>query len=158
PTPALKYQLLPDARLTISDDAAPIYKQAIERFHQKLSKEHEALISAWGELPLNKLPTDEMRKVLAEYEDVYQFIDKAARCARCDWGLLRHDREKGVFYSVEKGEPDPLSDVQKMRGCATLLRLRARLEVAGGRPEKALTTLRTGFALSRHTGETETLI
>ena len=27
PTPTLRYQLLPDARLTISGDAAPLYKQ-----------------------------------------------------------------------------------------------------------------------------------
>jgi hypothetical protein len=158
PTPALRYQLLPDARLTIAGDAAPIYRQAIVLLEKSWSNEKSwQLLNSWDELPLDKLPKDEMRKVLAEFDNIYELLDKAARCDHCDWGLLRHLREKGVIYTLEKGETDPRPDIQRMVGCATLLRLRARLELASGRPEKALAVLRTGFAQARHTGETETL-
>src|SRR5205814_198924 len=113
PTPALKYQLLPDARMTIAADAAPIYRRALVLLEKTWSDEKKwQRLQSWAELPLEKLPVDEMRKVLGEFDPIYELLDKAARCERCDWGLLGHLRAKGVFVAVEKGEPDPRSDIE----------------------------------------------
>src|SRR5262249_36265446 len=72
------------------------------------------------------------------------------RCDHCDWGLRERLREKGIGAR--------LPEIQPMRECALLLRIKAHLELADGRPDKAVLTLRTGFALARHGGESETLI
>jgi hypothetical protein len=150
PTPALRYQLLPDARATISGDAAPIYREVTALLAKKLHNQNAPLFDAWYEMPLDRLPKDAVRKLLADYEDVYELLDKAARCDHCDWGLLERLREKGIGAL--------LPDIQPMRECAKLLAVRARFEIAEGRHDKAVLTLRNGFALARHTGDSHTLI
>jgi hypothetical protein len=151
PTPALRYQLLPDARVTISGDAAPSYRQALD-LTKKLSSNQKRwkLLVSWTDLPLDKLPKDEMRKVLAEYDNIYELLDRAARCDHCNWGLLQRLRERGIA-------PGELDDILQMSECVTLLMLRARLEIADNQFDKVLVTLRNGLALARHTGETEGL-
>jgi hypothetical protein len=150
PTPALRYQLLPDARVATSGNAADIYHQAIELLQKKLPIQESALGVSLREIPLQRLPKEQLRKELAEYDDVYELLDKAARCDHCDWGFRERLREKGIEAL--------LPELQPMRTCGMLLALKARLEMAEGHPNKALATLRTGSALARHTGETETLI
>src|SRR4051812_27854548 len=88
PTPALRYQLLPDARITIAGDAAPLYRQVIELLDKKDFKQNWSRLFDWAELPPDKLRIAEVRKVLAEYDDAFPLLDKAARCDRCDWGVL----------------------------------------------------------------------
>ncbi len=150
PTPALRYQLFPDARLTSSGDAAPLYKQVGELLDKKGFNKQTELFESWSKEPLDRLPKEEMRKELAEFDEVFDLLDKAARCDRCDWGLLDRLRAKGIGA--------PLPELQPLRTCALLLSVRARLEMAEGRFDKAAITLRNGFALARNTGEGDTLI
>jgi hypothetical protein len=102
------------------------------------------------EIPLHRLPKDQIRKELAPYADVFELLDKAARCDYCEWGIRERLRKSGIAAL--------LPELQPMRECATLLAIKARLEMAEGHSDKALATLRTGLALGRHTGNTETLI
>jgi len=151
PTPALKYQLLPDARVATSGNAADVYREVIEQLATKTSLTPKLeLFSGWAELPLKSLPKEDVRKELAPFDKVYELLDKGARCEHCDWGIRDRLREKGIAAL--------LPEIQPMRECATLLRVKAHLEIADGRFDKALGTLRTGFALARHVGESETLI
>jgi hypothetical protein len=152
PTPALRYQLLPDARIIVSGDAAPLYRQAAELVVKKRPyyRAVQEWLDAWDRLPVNKLPIDAMRKVLAEYDDVYALLDQAARCDRCDWHWLAQAREQNM--DVSNGE------LQVMREAAQVLVWRTRLEMAEGRLDKALVTLRNGLALARHVGESDMLI
>ena len=150
PTPALRYQLLPDARITISDDAAPLYKQVGELLDKKEFDKKVELFDNWSSLPVDQLPRDDVRKALADYAEAYVLLDKAARCERCDWGLPQILREKGIQAS--------LAEFQRLRTSARLLSLRARLQMADGELDKALATLGNGLALARHIGEHETLI
>src|ERR1700676_5304217 len=96
PTPALRYRLLPDARETISGDAVPIYRQAIELLKKTSYREKAKQFDDWLALPLDKLPRDEVRKTLAEYDGIYELLDKAARHEQCAWGFLGLVREKGI--------------------------------------------------------------
>jgi hypothetical protein len=150
PTPALRYQLLPDARLTISGDAAVVYKQIIDLLAKKPLGASSLVLSDLSQLPLNRLPKVELRKELAEHDEVFVLLDKAARCDRCDWGLLERLRQKGIGTL--------LPEIERMRYCAMLLEVKARLEMADGRLDQALIALRSGLALARNTGDAETLI
>ena len=87
PTPALRYQFLPDSRILVSGDAAPIYKQVIPIL-EKLDNQKKLQIHAWADMPLDQLPKEEVRKQLAELDEVFKLLDKAARCDHCEWGLL----------------------------------------------------------------------
>jgi hypothetical protein len=150
PTPALRYQLLPDARLTISGDAAFIYKQVIELLAKNpIAPNVVSSFSYLTEQPLNRLPREALRKELAPYDEVFALLDKAARCDHCDWRLRERLREKGIGTLFPEFQP--------MRIGALLLSVKARLELAEGRPDKALITLRSGFALARNIGDGDTL-
>jgi hypothetical protein len=150
PTPALRYQLLPDARVATSGNAADVYHQVIDLLAKKPLGSDAMTLYEWHELPLNRLPKDDVRKTLAFFDEVYDLLAKAARCDHCDWGVRERLREKGIGAL--------LPEVQPMRECALLLSLRARLEMAEGHNDQALATLRSGFALGRNIGEGETLI
>jgi hypothetical protein len=150
PTPALKYQLLPDARVMASGDAASVYQEVIELLNKTSVTPKAELFDGWAELSDGVLPKEKVRKELAPFDKVYELLDKAARREHCDWGVRQRLRDKGIGAQ--------LPELQPMRECGLLLALRARLETAEGHPDKALATLRTGFALARHVGEGETLI
>src|SRR5262249_53302240 len=77
-------------------------------------------------------------------------VDLAARREQCDWELT--ERFKKESFAML------LPDVQWFREVAILLSLRARLEIAEGKFDKALYTLQTGFALARHLTDTPILI
>jgi hypothetical protein len=150
PTPALRYQLLPDIRLTTTGNAADIYKQVAELLAKHVFNQDAELFDGWSKAPVERLPKEAMRKKLAEYDDVYELLDKAAGCEHCDWGIRDRLREKGIGAL--------LPEIQPMRNCALLLSVRVRWEMAEGRFDKAVNTLRTGFALAKHTGDSEVLI
>src|SRR6516225_2858591 len=71
PTPALRYQLLPDGRKTITGNAATFGHEVIDRVLSK-GYDKSQLFSAWSELPVEKLPREEARKELAEYNEVFE--------------------------------------------------------------------------------------
>jgi hypothetical protein len=150
PTPALRYQLLPDARLAVTGDAAAYYRQVIELLPRKPLAQEGALLSEWSDEPLSQFPTEEVQKALASYDEVFALLDKGARCDHCEWGVRERLRRDGIGAV--------LPELQPMRSCAGLLAVRARLELALGRPDRAINSLRNGFALARHVGECETLI
>jgi tetratricopeptide (TPR) repeat protein len=152
PTPALRYQLLPDDRQTTSDNAAAFYKQAIDVADKKGLAAAVQELDEYLRLPLHQFPKEEMRKFLAEveYTEIIELLDKGARCDHCDWGYRERLREQGINAL--------LPELQPLRNLVRLLAVKARLEMAEGQPSKALATLRTGLAMARHTGENETLI
>ena len=150
PTPALRYQLLPDARLATSGNAADIYHQVIELLATKPRIQEATLNGSLLEMPLNRLPKEQLRKELMVYNDVLPLLDKAARCDYCEWGIRERLRKDGIGTLIP--------EIQTMRECGLLLAVTARLEIAEGNSDKALATLRTGLAVARHTGQTDTLI
>ncbi len=155
PSPALKYRLLPDLRTQTAGNAVPLYEDAIaklkplKRDADELPKWRE-LFSQWAEMPVKELPRDEVRKALEPYKDIFDLIDKAARREFADWDLPARLRKGGLATL--------LPEVQFLREMATLLSVRARLEMADGNLSAALHTLQTGLALAKQTGEQPTLI
>ena len=66
----------------------------------------------------------------------------------CDWGL--DFRDEGLAL--------PLPEIHRVRDLARQLALRDRLEIRDGDLDKAVVSLRSGYALARHVGDGPTLI
>ena len=99
---------------------------------------------------MKDFPREEAGKFLKPCETVFQEVEAGARSEQCDWGLTEKLRKTGVSTL--------LPDVQEMRSIAVLLQLRIRYELAEGRTDKAIRTIRTGFALARHVAHQPSLI
>ena len=74
---------------------------------------------------------------------------RGARCESCDWEIPI--REKDPYTIL-------LPDLQTHRQSARILAPRARLQIAYGRYDEAVRTLRTGYALGRHVAQAPTLV
>jgi hypothetical protein len=150
PVPALKYRLLPEVRDLASGNAALFYQRAhspewIGSFRR--SKDYQK-IHDWLELPLSEMPRDKVNGLLPR--NALHEVDIGARRDHCDWQMLDRLRKDGIMML--------LPDIQMFREYGTLLALRARLEMAQGKFDKAAYTLQTGFALARHLDQAPTLI
>ncbi len=147
-SPALRYRLLPEMIEQTPGNAAELYKKAVPLL--KVSADDHKQFEDWEKLPPDQLPVAEVRRVLAAYQEGLDLIDRAARCEYCDWGLPERLRIGGVNTL--------LPEIQPMREAARLLAVRARAQIAEGQFGQAARTIRTGLALAKHVGDSETLI
>jgi len=152
PSPALKYQLLPDLRDTTPGNGALFYERALSpdwwsaASRQKIFQNET--IDRWLALPLDKLARPETAFImnLAALREV----DLAARHEYCNWELTDRLKAEGINLM--------LPDIQGFRSYATLLAVRSRLEMADGKLDKCVYTLQTGFKLGRDVANAPTLI
>ncbi len=148
PTPALRYQLLPELREM--NPGNPIqgyllcFMEQTNFYHDKTEVENR---EKWRTMPLKDLPLKELRGYGGAG---LRQADYAARLTTPDWQVLLKLRRDGIYTL--------LPDVQQMRLLATALKVRFRVEVAERRFDDALVTAKTLFALSRCLGEHPTLI
>ncbi len=149
PAEALKYQLLPEFLGRRPGNAAVLYNKIALYFTQQTNCKPDENVAKWLDVPLDQLPRDEVRAVLLKHRQVLEDLALAARTERCDWELPL--REGNPFAIL-------LPELQTMRELARLLALRTRLQIAEGKPDEALGTLRTGFAVARHVAEGPILI
>jgi hypothetical protein len=146
--PVLRYRLLPELLEQKPGNAADLYKKAVPLL--KLTADDYKQLDEWDKLPPDRLPVEEVRRLLAGYKEALDLIDQGARREYCDWGLAERLRMSGVNAL--------LPEIQPMREAARLLALRARVEIAEDRFDRAAHTLRTGLALAKHVGESGSLI
>jgi hypothetical protein len=150
PTPALKYQLLPELADQTPGNAVLLYYRAFSpewQSHRRDTKFSEKL-EKWQKMPLKDLPRKELQWL--ERSAMLKELDLGARREQCDWELTARARKEGISML--------LPDIQGFREFANLLVVRARLEMASGDFSKAVYTLQTGYTLSRHLGEAPLLI
>jgi hypothetical protein len=152
PSPALKCALLPEVRDTIPGNAVVHYRQAVKNMKQDLPPrgDWEPTVDQWLAAPLKDLPREEVGKFLKQCETTFREAEAGARSENCDWGLTERLRKMGISTL--------LPDVHEMRAVAVLLQLRIRYELATGHTDKAVGTLRVGFALARHVADQPSLI
>ncbi len=150
PSPALRYQLLPQVEDLAPGNRAQLYFRSFSpewdgwrRREGFLDQVDRAL-----QMPLKDLPRKDLDWIL----DSQQFheVDLAARREYLDWDYTRRLRQDGVSML--------LPDVQSFRITANVLALRARLEIADHHYDKALATLQTGYALGRDVGDAPLLV
>jgi hypothetical protein len=155
PHRALQFQLLPEVVEQTSGNAVTFYKKAEASFagaagNQEQQNEVQEQLSKYLQVSLKDLPRDEVRDFLKPYAQMFKEIEAGARCESCDWELTDGLRKQGVGAL--------LPGVHEVRGLARFLAVRARLELADGKPDQAIRTLRSGMALGRHVGDNPTII
>jgi hypothetical protein len=150
PVPSLKYQLLPELRDMQAGNAALLYQRAHapEWFGSFRRQPDYPKMVDWVGLPADRVPWNRVQALLPP--NALKEVDLAARREHCDWEMTDRVRKDGFSLL--------LPDFQGFREYATLLALRARLEMREKRLDKAVYTCQTGLALSRHSAEAPTLI
>jgi len=150
PVPALKYPLLPELSEQTPGNAVQLYYRAFspEWWTTVRKREVTEKIEKASEVPIADLKNSDLRWLL-DFKALRE-VDRAARRAYCDWELTERVKEDGISMLIP--------DIQAMREFALFLTVRARLEMAEGHLDRAVYTLRTGFALARHVGDGVTLI
>lgn len=145
PAAALTYPLLPRFTDLNPGNAVPLYMKVVAiSAEKKESAEFWEKVDRWLESPLDKLPKAEVREVIAAHGPMLKIVGQAAHREECNWQPpVREDRD--VFGIL-------LPEIQYLRSVGRLLALKARLEIANGKPTDALATLQTGYALARHAG------
>jgi hypothetical protein len=149
PQPALRYTLVPDLAELDPGNAATVY-------HRVLGGEVNFLmqpgvyqqVTAWRTTPAKDLPRAEVRSLLGGR--LLRELDLASRQSYCDWEFLNKLRHGG--FSTLLGE------IQKLRQIPEWLGARARLEMADGKPEEAIETIKTILALAHHLEEHPSVI
>lgn len=150
PTPALKIRLLPELRELRPGNAAVFYQRAHSPEWTGLLRRHpdvERWID-WLELPLGKVPFDRVESLLTG--PMLKELDVAARMENIDWQLTDRIRREGPELHIP--------DIQGFRSYFPLISLRTRLALYRGKLDEAAYSLQTSFAMSRHLGDTPTLI
>jgi hypothetical protein len=150
PSPALKYLLLPELMDQTPGNAALEYYRAFSPEwwgNIRQQKTWETIDSA-QHTPLRNFPRKDVGWL--QNNRMLEQVELAARREYVDWGMTERIRRDGFELL--------LPDVQSLRQIATLLAVRARLEIADGRYDKAVYTLQTGLALARHIGDGVLLI
>ena len=151
PQPMLKYRLLPsDAELT-PGDAAPIYLRLRHELPEEPWKAITEKFTAWSELPLSELPLAEAVRFIENWSTTLNQIRFGSRRADCNWNYTLPEQHLDAIEIL-------LPDAQAMRTWGRLLALKARVEIAQGKPEAAIATLETGLAFGRLVGEGPFLI
>ena len=151
PRPSLKFRLYPDRRDLTPGNAATLYYRAMASFVENpvlLKEIQEPYWSEWLETPLKKLPMDQVREKLAYARNLLHEVEVASRCKDCDWQI--EDRPEGIGLL--------LPEVQGFRNVAVVLAVRARYEIALGKWDDAVRSLRIGYTLGRRIGQGPTLI
>jgi hypothetical protein len=157
PRPALKYSFVTRFSERKPGNAAPFYYRAILAYTVDSaavdSKGHPSLdsrLDEWSRAPLKSFPRDEVRKVVGfrAFED----LREAASREECNWDWRLQDTEgPKSFYFL-------LDEVQRSRSLARWLAVKARLEIAEGRYDDAVETLRIGYQFARDIGKSQILI
>ncbi len=153
PDPALRYRLEPEFRSLRPGNAAVHYGRAVLILstirHRDLPAPNpansdwksDATIQTWTTAPLNSLPREKIKKLLAAARPALREIEEGVNRVSCEWGFTQ--QPLGGF----------LPEVQGLRPLVRLLVLQARLAIAEGRTADAVSSIRTGMTLSRHLGE-----
>jgi hypothetical protein len=142
--PALKYHLLPELHELEPGNAATTYYLAtLANSGLADSNTVFARFDEWSEMPLDKLPREEVRAALDLVKSALHFAHVGARRDHCAWGLtLKADG----FASL-------LPHLNPLRGVANCLVVQGRLQIAEHNYDGAIDTMQTSMAMAHHLNE-----
>ncbi len=105
-------------------------------------------VKEYLDMPVDKLPRKEVREILGKFGMVFKQIEYGAASEYCDWQIPLRKEGYGVI----------MPSLGKYRNIAKAMALQARLEIAEGRFDDAITTMKNALALSRHLAESPIII
>src|SRR5262245_48298843 len=148
PVPVLKYQLVPELAEMNPGNAVPAYLKCFAEqnnffFSKEMGEEREKILNN----PLSDIKPGSLKGYGGH---ALRQADYAARLEHCDWNLLPQMREQGYMLLIP--------EIQQIRTLASALAVRCRGQIADKDYDGAIYTLKTIFALARHTGEHPTII
>jgi hypothetical protein len=94
----------------------------------------------WTDMPLKDLPLKEVREKVGYFYSQLKELAVAGRKRDCDWEV--EGRPEGLALLIP--------EIQGYRGFARIVAVKARLEMAEGKLDQALDTLRSGLSLGRN--------
>ncbi|MEN6575075.1 MAG: hypothetical protein ABFD90_01940 [Phycisphaerales bacterium] len=134
-------RFLPKPEGLTTEDGAAFYKKAVQTLPANLDKDR---LDRWIKGPLNELPLDQAQVVLDQAKGCLDLVGQGARCKNCNWPPF-----------VAGMMPANLSEYRQV---CSLLRLKARVEIARSQYGEAIRTTGTGLAMAKHIGEAPTVI
>lgn len=137
PSPALRYELLPDFAGQMPGNAAPIYVVAFAILPQDAAAADR--LAALLSVPLDQLRTKDVAPLLKDYEGAFEQLRLAEQRDHCRWNLPYR----------EQGPRTQLPFLTSSRKLAVALAVRARYQISQRKYDDAIETLRSGFALAR---------
>jgi hypothetical protein len=145
PRPALKYQFVFPVGERRAANAALLYDRilaertvvfgASDKVWEELEK--------WSRAPLAELRDPETQKKIQRYQDVVKCLREAALSDSCDWQYIVPG--KMIYETL-------LPDAQQSRAFARILQPYVRLQMAEGKYDDAVDSLRSGYLLARNVG------
>ena len=155
PRPALKYELLPPLVERKPGNAAPFYYRSLMWLAMRtsdLDKEYLEHEEAWTTAPLDQLNREALRKWVGAHRRALEELKTATHREYCEWDWRIQDMRgpETIGFLLE--------EAQRARDLARVLAVKARLEMAEGKLDEALETLRQGYQLGRDVGQPPLLI
>jgi hypothetical protein len=156
PNPPLKYELMPGYWERRPGNAAPFYYRALlmqTQLPKESSKQYDEYQQQWTKGALNDASKAELRKWLSAYDaQVGEQLRTAVYRETCDFDHRVQDLDgmKAIAFL--------LPECQQVRSLARMLRVKARLDIADGRLDEAVETLRMGFQLVHDVGQQRFLV
>jgi hypothetical protein len=142
---AQKYRLLPTKEEQIDANAVDLYQKAIKSLPQDYQPKQ---FSDWRSLPPDQLPVKEVESALEKLKPTLDLLSQAARSNSCNW----------PFIKPGQAQQKLMDDLNKYRQFAFILDVQAKLQIAQGRYDQAVETLKTSNALANQLGNGPTLI
>jgi hypothetical protein len=159
PVPALKYELLPPPPQRTPGNGATNYYRAflhVQQVANAIPKEEREKVfqdyDNWFDKSLQEMPKEAMEKWVGYHRSAVWEMKAATYREECHFNLRVQDlRGLDTINFL-------LHDFQSSRDLGRVLKVKARLEVASGKLDDALETVRQGLQLGRDTAEPELLI
>lgn len=146
PANALQYTLFPDESLQREGNAAVLYERAVLGFRTIRGRDGNGLdmnhIEALRTASADEFPSAEVAQLLDQYAVVFEDIGRASLRRDCKWEYPFGENVNP--YGVL------LPELSDLRDIAMLLAVKARKEIVANDFDKALETMRIGFAMARH--------
>ena len=152
PDPPLKYQLTPAYSKLQPGNAATSYYRAVVLLPRAEKQQFGDEQSKWLDMALTEFPKEEARKWLGAYVSVVEELHTATVRESCDWN--HRPRELKGMATIAFLLPE----LQEARSLGRVLRVKARLEIAEGQFDQALSTITMGYRLAENTAQSPILI
>jgi hypothetical protein len=144
PVPALKYWLMPPLIDQTPGNASSIYLIAANLLNTPLDTE---LVDQWLARPLDEAMKDRTVPGLMR-QGVLDLLDEGSRRTYCHWETTM--RSQGISTL--------LPHLNGLREGSRYLSVQARTQMAEGKHDDALRTIRTGVTLARHLNEQDAVL